>query len=49
MKLCSCNANILKGPHKLLEYHYANGGISRYDKMNWFYEQVLGGKVDPDP
>lgn len=33
---------------RLLAYHYANGGVSRYDKINWFYKEVLGKKVDSD-
>ena len=27
---------------KLIEYHVANGGISRYAKIQWFYETLLG-------
>lgn len=27
---------------KLIEYHVANGGISRYAKIRWFYETLKG-------
>lgn len=27
---------------KLVEYHVANGGISRYAKIRWFYETLMG-------
>ena len=31
---------------KVVEYHLINGGISRYDKFRYYYEQLLGEKID---
>ena len=33
---------------KVVEYHLNNGGISRYDKFRYYYEQLLGERID-DP
>jgi phosphoglycolate phosphatase-like HAD superfamily hydrolase len=30
---------------KLLEYHNNNGGLSRYEKIRYFYEELLGQKT----
>lgn len=30
---------------RLLEYHAANGGVSRYKKFEWLYSEVLGRKI----
>jgi phosphoglycolate phosphatase-like HAD superfamily hydrolase len=27
---------------RMVEYHLANGGVSRFEKFRWFYEQVRG-------
>jgi len=34
-----------KAVARLLEYHTANGGVSRYKKFEWFYRQVLGREI----
>ena len=33
---------------QLLDYHAANGGISRYAKIRYFYEELLGQPVSED-
>jgi len=33
---------------KLEEYHYANGGISRFDKIRYFYHTVLNKEITED-
>ena len=33
---------------KLLDYHMANGGVSRYQKFEWFYKKVLGRVITKD-
>jgi len=33
---------------RIVEYHEANGGISRYEKFAWFFHEVLGRKITPD-
>ena len=30
---------------RLMEYHAANGGVSRYKKFEWFYREVLGREI----
>lgn len=30
---------------KLLDYHHQNGGLSRYVKIRYFYEQILGQSI----
>lgn len=31
--------------YKLLDYHNLNGGLSRYVKIRYFYEEILGKKI----
>lgn len=31
---------------QLIDYHRKNGGLSRYVKIQYFYEQILGKKID---
>lgn len=33
---------------RLLDYHMANGGVSRYRKFEWFYREVLGREITKD-
>ena len=33
---------------KLLEYHHANGGLSRYVKIRYFYENILGKLISEE-
>ena len=33
---------------KLLEYHQANGGLSRYVKIRYFYENILGKLISEE-
>ena len=33
---------------ELLEYHNLNGGLSRYVKIRYFYEEILGEKITED-
>lgn len=33
---------------RLVTYHVKNGGISRYQKFRWFYEEVLGQPMRED-
>ena len=33
---------------KLLDYHMANGGVSRYKKFEWFYREVLDCEITKD-
>ena len=30
------------------EYHYANGGVSRFDKIRYFYNNILGREITED-
>ena len=30
---------------RLIEYHTANGGVSRYKKFEWFFREVLGREI----
>ena len=34
-----------KAVARLMEYHTANGGVSRYKKFEWFYREVLGREI----
>lgn len=31
---------------RFIDYHVANGGVSRYKKFEWFYREVLGRTID---
>lgn len=33
---------------RLVMYHTAHGGVSRYDKFDWLYEEYLGKKITPE-
>ena len=33
---------------RFLMYHKVHGGVSRYKKFEWFYEDVLGKTITPD-
>lgn len=33
---------------KLEKFHYANGGVSRFDKIKYFYRQILNQKISDD-
>ncbi len=33
---------------QLIEYHRANGGLSRYVKIRYFYEEILGKQITDD-
>ena len=33
---------------EIVQYHLANGGISRYVKFRYIYEQILGQKLSED-
>jgi len=33
---------------RLIDYHIAHGGISRYKKFEWFYKEVLQQSIDED-
>ena len=33
---------------RLIDYHMANGGVSRYKKFEWFYREVLDRDITPD-
>lgn len=30
---------------RLIDYHMAHGGVSRYEKFEWFYREVLGREI----
>ena len=32
---------------RLMEYHASNGGVSRYEKFEWFFREVLGREITP--
>ncbi len=34
-----------KAVDRLIEYHLAHGGVSRYKKFEWFYQEILGKKI----
>ena len=33
---------------RMTEYHLAHGGVSRIEKFEWFYDEVLGRKISED-
>ena len=33
---------------KIEEYHYANGGISRFDKIRYFYNEIINQDISED-
>ena len=33
---------------RMTEYHLAHGGVSRFRKFEWFYDEVLGSKITED-
>jgi len=33
---------------KMEEYHYLHGGVSRFDKIRYFYTDILGKKISED-
>lgn len=35
----------IKDVQLLQEYHYANGGVSRFDKIKYFYNQILNKEI----
>lgn len=38
----------LKALKMLEQYHYANGGVSRFDKIKYFYNQILNKDISED-
>jgi phosphoglycolate phosphatase-like HAD superfamily hydrolase len=41
-------AHGLEAVRKMVAYHEANGGVSRYRKFEWFYREVLGRELLED-
>ena len=37
-----------KDIQKLEKFHYANGGVSRFDKIKYFYRKILNQKISDD-
>lgn len=33
---------------RMIEYHLAHGGVSRYEKFAWFHREVLGEEIDEE-
>ena len=33
---------------KVVEYHLSHGGVSRYDKFRYYYQNFLGKKITDD-
>jgi phosphoglycolate phosphatase-like HAD superfamily hydrolase len=33
---------------KLIDYHHLNGGISRFEKINYFFEKILGKNISSE-